>query len=182
MISEIIVYPRAVIRDFLQGNRTIISPWALISICTCPEEKLIQKKDEYTLSALGCKKHITHFFGDYTNIDYSKRAAKKVGKEIFTFDEEKAKHIISFIDTLEQSSEKLTLVIHCDAGISRSGAIGIFACRYLGLDENIFREKNPYIHPNSAVYDILYKISGKKKEYEKFWESVLKKSNRIRFT
>lgn len=182
MISEIIIYPRSVIRQFLRGTRPVKSPWALISICTCPEEKLIKKSDEETLLALGCRKYITYFFGDYTNIGYWKKAAKEANKEIFVFNEEKAKHLITFIDNLEHDSEKLTLLIHCDAGISRSGAVGVFTCRYLGLDEKSFRVKNPYIHPNSEVYDILYRVSGKKKEYEKFWESVLEKSNRIKFT
>lgn len=181
MINKIVAYPRSVIREILQETRHINRSWALISICTCPEERLIQKTDEQILSTLGCKKHITYFFGDYTNIAYWKNAAKEANRDIFVFDEEKAKHLISFIDELNSNSEDLSLLVHCDAGISRSGAVGIFTCRYLGLDEKIFRRQNPHIHPNSVVYDILYKVSGKKKEYEKFWESALEKSNKIKF-
>jgi predicted protein tyrosine phosphatase len=51
-------------------------------------------------------------------------------------------------------------VLHCDAGVSRSGAVGTFIQRYLEIEEEGFKKLNPYIHPNHFVLNILMEVSG----------------------
>jgi len=41
------------------------------------------------------------------------------------------------------------------AGISRSGAIGLFINDFFGGDKELFKKENPYIHPNWRVFTML---------------------------
>jgi predicted protein tyrosine phosphatase len=67
--------------------------------------------------------------------------------------------------------------VHCAAGICRSGAVGYFANKYLGLNEQEFLTKNYQIFPNQYVYDILCGISGLKKQKENELNEVFKSDN-----
>jgi predicted protein tyrosine phosphatase len=68
------------------------------------------------------------------------------------FDESMAEQVIAFLNTVEQGDE---LIVHCFAGISRSGAIGLFAARFLGLDLEDFFSQHPHISPNPLVLRVL---------------------------
>jgi predicted protein tyrosine phosphatase len=72
--------------------------------------------------------------------------------------EEQAAKIVRFLDKLH-CEDKFQLIIHCTAGISRSGAVGEFACEYLGCDKREFLRKHPNILPNSTVLRILRRVS-----------------------
>lgn len=48
------------------------------------------------------------------------------------------------------------MIVHCDAGVSRSAAVDACMKRYLGYDDwDIF--KNPNYEPNSLVYNDIMK-------------------------
>ena len=66
-----------------------------------------------------------------------------------------AGHAFRIIDFLRKMDQTLPLVINCHAGISRSGAIGTFACKYFGLDYSDFSMENRHIIPNSFILKIL---------------------------
>jgi predicted protein tyrosine phosphatase len=136
-------------------------PWALISIYTVPELRLIRYPEEKKLFEMGCVKTLSLCFRDII--------PSEPGSDVGLFDEAHAYRIKDFIDSLH-GIEKI--VVHCDAGISRSGAVGLWACRYLGQDESVFRANNPQINPNTHVYDTLYVISGMKASYQDFWDSL----------
>ena len=68
------------------------------------------------------------------------------------FDETQAKELIDFINN---NVEKELCIIHCSAGISRSGAIGTFINDYVKNDYFKFKKDNPHIHPNQHVMRIL---------------------------
>lgn len=65
---------------------------------------------------------------------------------------DQGKHVIEFF---ERNKDKTSLIVHCAAGISRSGAIGTFAQEYFNTDIVKFKSDNKYIHPNSLVMTIL---------------------------
>ena len=70
------------------------------------------------------------------------------------FDWRDANEIARFLDALPEGK---TLLVHCQAGISRSGAVAEVANEYLngpGAHEEFMR-MNPYIIPNSHVRAIL---------------------------
>jgi predicted protein tyrosine phosphatase len=71
------------------------------------------------------------------------------------FTKEQGIKVIEFLDEIKDVD---TLIVHCAAGVSRSGAVGKFAAEYLGVDYNEFRNTNPQIHPNNTVTRILKNI------------------------
>jgi predicted protein tyrosine phosphatase len=60
-----------------------------------------------------------------------------------------ADKIVAFVqeqDKVESKTE--TLFIHCTAGISRSGGVGVALRQCMGLDLDTFKQWNPQIIPN----------------------------------
>ncbi len=67
---------------------------------------------------------------------------------IKAFTSAQAKDLLTFIDS---NKDKETCIVHCSAGISRSGAVGTFVSDYFGANWHEFKKQNPYIHPNGVV-------------------------------
>ena len=63
-----------------------------------------------------------------------------------SFSSDMARHIVRFV----QESDERPLLIHCTAGISRSGAVGLAIAEQCGCVE-VFRRENPDIMPNHLV-------------------------------
>jgi len=82
--------------------------------------------------------------------------------------EDQAKELVSFID----DNKECSFIVHCDAGVSRSGAVGTFICRYLRHSLESFKIVNPNILPNDYVLDMLQEVSGLRGEYQDFWENL----------
>ena len=73
-----------------------------------------------------------------------------------SFNEEHAENIIRFIDYWRDSVD--ILLVHCDAGISRSAAVCAAVKRYLGFnDMDIFNSKK--YDPNQLVYTTIREIT-----------------------
>lgn len=67
--------------------------------------------------------------------------------------EEQADRLFEFI----AKHKKKNFIVHCHAGISRSGAVAKFICEYKGLSEKEFTKMNLYAHPNIMVLQRLRK-------------------------
>lgn len=75
------------------------------------------------------------------------------------FNKDHAKILLEFI---ERNKDK-KFIIHCEAGISRSGAIGQFINdTYKKMDESKFKELNKHISPNQLVYNTLKNMYNEK--------------------
>ena len=70
------------------------------------------------------------------------------------FDKEQASQVINFLMNLDSQDE---LIVHCAAGISRSGAVGTFAAELSGQSVEALHKRHPRVHPNSWVLDLLQK-------------------------
>ena len=68
------------------------------------------------------------------------------------FSEKQANALFNFI---KKHRDKETCIVHCMAGISRSGAVGTFVNGYAQGDWEKFKRDNPYIHPNGRVHRML---------------------------
>ena len=77
-----------------------------------------------------------------------------------SFKEDQAKQVFAFV---KKHADK-DWVIHCSAGISRSGAIGTFILHYLEGDKEYFAKRNPHIHPNGHILRMLNKLAWEEKE------------------
>jgi len=65
--------------------------------------------------------------------------------------EEDANEIIQFIE----ETKDMPLVVHCTAGISRSGAVGAYASIVRDEEKEFWAEYEKYIHPNNHVLSLL---------------------------
>jgi hypothetical protein len=185
MIKYIKIVPRVAAELLLEKNERAMSkvlfndthtPWALISLYGLKEfmndkggrdKNPLMSKDNFPiLQEMGCVDYCNSCFMDITKEIYE-RAHRTIYMENMLFDIPRAEKIIYFIDQIKDKCDRL--IIHCDAGRSRSGGVGLWATRYLGLDEKSYCNSNPEITPNLHVVDILSEVSGTKKDYEKFW-------------
>ena len=79
------------------------------------------------------------------------------------FTPHKAKKLYEFI---KANKDKSMAIVHCAAGISRSGAVGTFIYDMYGRDTMTweeFKRKNPRICPNTHVYRLLREEANKDK-------------------
>jgi predicted protein tyrosine phosphatase len=74
------------------------------------------------------------------------------------FSEDMAQKLVDFID----ANTDRDFLVHCTAGISRSGAAGRFILDYLEGDKEHFAKMNPHIHPNARVSRLLNNIIWKR--------------------
>lgn len=61
-------------------------------------------------------------------------------------------------DFIASHSDKKSCVVHCAAGISRSGAVGTFVHDYYQGDYEVFKRDNPHIFPNSHILSLLHRV------------------------
>ena len=167
MISKILVLPRIWIEAIIKGERwhpEITGKWALISIYS--DKLLLTESAIESLELLGCNHYITFRFSDITKKTYDfipKDELNSHFKTINLFTRDLAHQIINFIDKIKNEVD--TLVVHCTAGVSRSGSCGLFAHRYLGTDEEEFWRLNSLILPNDYILEMLMDASGLKNDY-----------------
>jgi len=73
-----------------------------------------------------------------------------------TFTEEQARQLVAFVDSRR---EVPFWFVNCAAGVSRSGAVALWLCRYLGHDEEQFWNDNPNVLPNRLVLSTLERVA-----------------------
>jgi len=77
---------------------------------------------------------------------------------------DQAKEVVAFAEKHKDAS---LIIVHCAAGVSRSGAVGSFLAEYYGVDWEEFKCMNPQISPNQYVLKLL-RIAAQKKDGEMF--------------
>jgi len=174
-MKKIVIVPRHFVDSLIEGP-LVSNKWALISIFSNPEEKRVSKKEEDILKEAGCLEVLSLCFKDITPAEVSAISTDKGA----LFTQIQASQILDFINRLRDEAH--VLFIHCDAGISRSGAVGLWVCRYLGLDEGEFRSSNHKVMPNQHVYETLHNISGMRDAYSQMlsslpWDGVMKNNS-----
>jgi len=102
-------------------------------------------KDDYVYTFKQDHENVINLTFDDVEEDIIKKSA-------FAMTENQAKILYEF---MIKHSDKNTFLIHCTAGISRSGAVGTFIANYFNVDMNTFKLDNPYILPNSHVSKLL---------------------------
>lgn len=167
MIEHIHIYPRYTVERLLDRPETIPTSyveggWALISVYTEPQELLLTDAHVELLKTKNCSVTMTEQFYDIfpetlENEGFVERFPNAVRS---LFNETQAKHIYDFLVELNKLDNVKTLVVHCDAGISRSGAIGAFATDLYKKDYMDYMATNPNVMPNYFVYKTLCKVSG----------------------
>lgn len=70
--------------------------------------------------------------------------------------EEQGRQIVDFV---KANKDAYNFIVHCAAGISRSGAIVKFINEYFDGEEWYFRHLNPHTRPNARILNILRRLS-----------------------
>lgn len=144
--------------------------WNLISI-SCPDtpkktNALINERTSGVLRHQGCQKILPLQFDDIR--DDQVEICLKNGFIPTLFSKSQAHQIIDFVKDLQEDREDSDLVIHCDAGISRSGAVAQFLSDYLKIPF-----LDPNIRPNKYVLRILWEIIDERKATDRFKDFIL---------
>lgn len=92
---------------------------------------------------------------DFDDIEDKEMVLATYTAKGFSFDQ--GKKVISFLEGIDVDDCEI-LLIHCAAGISRSGAIGRFSNDYFRLDNGEFTRNNSKIHPNARTMRILNRL------------------------
>ena len=163
MIKKIKVFDRATIDACILNKAFPYKYWYFISIYG-DDGCLVNSKTSDILNGLGCVKSASLLFWDITDKSYNEIKEKypnsEKAKSLVLFNNKHAKQIIKLIDLAQKDTNDSALVVHCAAGISRSGAVATFACDYCKLDYAEFLKDNPCLYPNQFVLRTLHRISG----------------------
>lgn len=162
MITRVFTTQEYKIRSLITGTSVsdIEGNWALISIYHDPLRPVITTDEDIeVLRQKGCKKVLPVCFGDYTDKELTEFSEKykTAHKRINIITHTQACMIVRFIKHLKKYDSIKTLVVQCMQGISRSGAVGLYACRFYNLDENEYF-KSGAIRPNYFVYNKLCEV------------------------
>lgn len=89
---------------------------------------------------------------DYITSDLADLVGELVIERAFTKDQ--AQSVIDFLDKQKECGRD-NGIIHCQAGISRSGAVASFTANYFNMNKFVFKSLNPKIIPNPHVLSTL---------------------------
>lgn len=132
---------RVVNRNFVEQNQNILKKFNVISIFSsnsnCPVEVKVK---------------------NLLKLQFDDIIEETSGK--ISFNDHLANQVKNFFERIKDNN--LPLLVHCDAGISRSGAIGYIANEYFNKylennfnDQEYFEKMNRHILPNPLVVRVL---------------------------
>jgi predicted protein tyrosine phosphatase len=165
MITSVQIFPRHVVAGFIKSldfdnTSKPLFDWCLITICGTDQTSLVNSEVVKLLNENGCKGVLSLQFDDLTHAEFERDLEYYQKKGMRLMSEDDAKNIVSFIDRMNSLNHNVKLYINCEAGISRSGAVGTFVVDYLQLPFDKFSKMNPHISPNISILSMLKKISG----------------------
>ena len=155
MIKSIKLYNRFNMDCFAstEGLNFPYNHWYLVSIYGNPEKPLMVENTGSVFKKLGLQKYVSLNFWDLDDREFNKIKPQYPNATIFN--REHANKIIRLLHMAQKDKKDSALVVHCAAGISRSAAVGTFACDYCKLDYAEFVKENPSIYSNQYVLNIL---------------------------
>jgi len=161
MIKAIDIYSRMEVKRLVDVAATfpvvpLPGTWHLISVYTEPHAEMLVPESVIRLKRLGLDESLSLRFSDIVDVaDYERRKVE-YPSYVNLFDTTHAKQVVDFLLRIQARPGPEGLFVHCDAGISRSGAIGTFARQLFNLDIEKFLKRNPQIQPNEYVLKLLH--------------------------
>lgn len=119
---------------------TVAESVAIISILDSGEERVFED-DHKTKTFWFDDIHPTTVMTVASCYDYKSMSVKQ------------AEELIDFVMRLDKINK---IIVHCTAGICRSGAVADFLRVILDVDDIVFLKDNPNIIPNTWVRDLLW--------------------------
>lgn len=150
------IYPREIALMIRDGKILIPNSYVMISIFSDPQS-IVYPDPQVKSLPKKCKDWLSLCFTDITEKDFKQLELANYKQYYKLFDETHAIQIINFVNIWKDKVSEF--IIHCDAGISRSGSCGLWIARYLNLNIDQFYKDNPNIFPNPWVLQLLTKLS-----------------------
>lgn len=143
----------------MELRRAIAMSQERFSSLGCNDETVEKFENTYFISMFGSQDPSPFFKDHHPNvllvqvddIDEDKLELAKNNQLMF-FTNDQAKQIIEF---LQDMNDDFTLIVHCGAGVCRSGAVVEFARGILHLEYDEFKRDNPHILPNLHILKTL---------------------------
>lgn len=122
----------------------------------------ISINDSFTPSVYSGRMFHPHFSEDKKNVkvlffDDVVPGEENTGSSTRAMSAEQAQELVRFI---KNNEDKDTCIVHCAAGVSRSGAVGTFINDLFGEDFFTFKKRNPQVRPNNHVLRLLREAWG----------------------
>lgn len=134
-------------RQEAETDNPIKNNHIVVSVYTIGDEPPKIVRNDFT------KDIIQLAFDDLDRDSWGDATEKYFGRAPILFNESMAQQIIDFVGKYPDA----LVVVHCDAGISRSSGIAAALCKYYNSDDNwIFDD--PRYSPNMLVYSTLLKL------------------------
>jgi len=89
---------------------------------------------------------------EFDDVEHDGQSSPTNDGDTRAFSESQAEMLYQFI---KKHRDKETCIVHCQAGISRSGAVGSFINGYCQGDWEKFKRDNPQVMPNPRVHRML---------------------------
>lgn len=162
MITEIKILNRKTIERY--ASREEKCPfsdrqWHLVSIHGS-SSNLLTTRTESALKKNGMVSGIPVEFWDITDNPEVLVVMKREYPDYLMFEQSHAIKILDFLNGIQNEDGEQLLVCQCDAGMSRSMAVGEFACELYGLNYKEFSQDNRKIASNPLVLKLLREKSG----------------------
>lgn len=104
-------------------------------------------KDKFTFRKSHDNVHQSVFDDVLEDMPYEDLDGNTLGPNFVTMSDIQAKEMAEFI----LKNRDKNFLVHCHAGISRSGAVAQFICELKDIPLETFHTMNPYVHPNPTV-------------------------------
>lgn len=92
---------------------------------------------------------------EFDDVEHDGQVSPTKENDTRAFTEKQAKELYEFI---KKHRDKETCIVHCMAGISRSGGVGAFVNGFCQGDWERFKRDNPQIMPNARVHRMLNEV------------------------
>ena len=167
MITKVRTFCRQTMSDVArQGHGSFTyegQKWALVSVYTGDHKtstKFLTNEVKKNLTRKGMCEGLSLRFWDIGDDKVKLASLLSFHYKPILFDEKMARKVVEFVDRMIADPEPVVFVAHCDAGVSRSGAVGLFAVERAGKDIGEFFHENPNVYPNEFVLRMLKKAAG----------------------
>jgi predicted protein tyrosine phosphatase len=147
MISRVFVLPKLLLESIVAKHPNLLDAHFVISICDPGELRPLPVSHPHLLNLTFCD-----IAPDDVPEDQRQRYPSMSADD--------AVAVVNALKRWHESDLRGNLIVHCHAGISRSGALGTFANELLGLNIEQFRKEHPWVDPQPYMLSSLRVTAG----------------------
>lgn len=164
--------PRYVMREYIDFKVNNISP-EYVSDSVKDLEELVRKFNALCVVSITdtlntsvdvgawFKHYKTYKFDDFDPVSKTSLSIESIQDRIIS--DAIAQDMVDFLVDFSNSSKKNSLLlVNCEMGVSRSGAVVTFARNIFNIPAQIHRKHNPWIRPNKHILQTLHTVYSRK--------------------